>query len=209
VDKRYLNAFLTPKRYNVGGIDLDIFCPRHFITLQAVNSPFVAENPESISYKDLFIALRICSTKSWEDAIQRPNIIDRFKYILIEAFHGRRMKAFEDFGRYMSESMCTPKVWVKDENINQVESSENVPRTLSIVVCLMAKFGFSEEEAWNMPFSRAVWYSTGFAAMEGVDVKLISTEQEEKEEEDLKRLAEYEKSQKELLKLNNRKAKKR
>lgn len=206
MDKRYLNAFLIPPQYTVGGIALDIFCPRHFITLQAVNSPFVIENPKGVSYKDLFIALRICSTPSWREAVKKPNIIDRCKYLMIESFSKRQADAFQTFGRYMSESMSAPKVWVKDGDEKKEVIKENIPKTLAIVVCLVTKFGFSEQEAWNMPFSRALWYTTAYASQEGAEITIITTEEEENENLDLKRLAKYEEAVKEQIRKNNRKA---
>lgn len=206
MDKRYLNAFLIPPKYNVGGIELDIFCPRHYITLEAVKSPFVEPNPKHITFKDLFIAMRICSTKCWEDAIKEPNIIDKLKYYSISSFSSRQSKAFESFGRYMSESMSVPKIWLKDNNNNN-KSKENLPKTLSIVVCLITKFGFSENDAWNMPFSRAVWYVTAYASQEGAEIEVITTESEEKESSDIERLSKFEKSLSEKINIKNRKVK--
>jgi len=206
VDKRYLNAFLIPPQYSVGGIALDIFCPRHFITLQAVNSPFVSENPKGISYKDLFIALRICSTPSWREAVKKPNIKDRIKYIIIESFAQKQAEAFQTFGRYMSESMSAPKVWIKDDDKKSKITKENIPKTLSIVVCLVTKFGFSENEAWNMPFSRALWYTTAYASQEGADVEIITTEDEENEKLESSLLAKYEEEVKNKIRSENRKA---
>lgn len=186
---------------------MDIFCPRHFITLQAVNSPFVSENPEGISYKDLFIALRICSTPSWRDAVKKPNLIERYKYMMIESFSKRQAVAFETFGRYMAESMSAPKVWVKDSDDKKELIKENIPKTLAIVVCLVTKFGFSESEAWNMPFSRALWYTTAYASQEGADITIITTEQEENENSDLSKVAKYEEAVKRQIIKNNRKVK--
>lgn len=192
MDKRYLNAFLIPPQYSVGGIKLDIFCPRHFITLQALESPFVVSNPVGLNYKDLFIAMRVCSTSSWSEAVEKPSLVERLKYLAIESISSNKSKAFETFGRYMSESMSAPKVWMKDDGNSKDLMKEKVPRTLSIVVCLMTKFGFSEREAWDMPFSRALWYTTAFASQEGAEIEVITTEQEENETADLTKLAEYE-----------------
>lgn len=172
---------------------LDIFCPRHFITLQAINSPFVIENPKEMSFRDLFIAMRICSTPSWEEAVKEPNFIELWKYRLIKAVPQKQMDAFMTFGKYMSESMSSPKVWKKDDENTQEINKTNIPETLSIVVCLMTKFGMSEKEAWNIPFARAMWYVTAFSNQEGGEISIISTEDEENEVSDLKKLEDFEK----------------
>lgn len=144
--------------------------------------------------------MRVCSTSSWGEAVEKPSIVERLKYLAIESISSKRSKAFETFGRYMSESMSAPKVWMKDDGNSKDLMKEKVPRTLSIVVCLMTKFGFSEREAWDMPFSRALWYTTAFASQEGAEIEVITTEQEENETADLTKLAEYEEMIKQQIK---------
>ena len=127
--------------------------------------------------------------------------------MMIESFSKRQANAFETFGRYMSESMSAPKVWVKDGDEKKEVIKENIPKTLSIVVCLVTKFGFSESEAWNMPFSRALWYTTAYASQEGADITIITTEQEENENSDLSKIAKYEEAVKRQIIKNDRKVK--
>ena len=203
MDKRFINAFIAPPKYVIGGIEMDLFCPRHYITLQAAGSPFIQKNPKGLSPKDLFIAMRICSTKNWLDSLKPLTLVERFKYLLIDSIEERQAQAFVDFGKYISSSMSVPKIWVKN---NDGESSEkkssNIPETVSIVVILMTKFGFSEEEAWNMPFSKAIWYSTIYASQEGSDVNIITTEEEESESKELEELQLFEENMRKLIKPN-------
>jgi hypothetical protein len=208
VDKRYLNAFLAPPKFTIGGIELDYFCARHFITLQMINSPFINPNAKGLNGKDLFTALRVCSTKSWLDSLNKLTLVERWRYLLIDSIPENQSKALMMFGDYLSQSMSVPKIWVKADDKKEPAKPTNIPETLSMVVILMTKFGFSEEEAWNMPFSRAIWYATAFSAQEGAEISIITTESEEKEKEDLTKLEEFEKRISQSVKVNRKKNKK-
>jgi hypothetical protein len=205
VDKRYLNAFLAPPKYVIGGIELDYFCPRHFLTLQVINSPFIDTNAKGVTGKDIFIALRICSTENWVASLKTPTLLERWRYLKIDSIPENKAKALEEFGRYLGESMSVPKIWIKNNGKEEVKKPTNIPETLSMVVILMSKFGFSEQEAWNMPFSKAVWYTTAYSSQEGAELSIITTEQEAKESEDLSKLEEFEKAmQAEIDKVNRK-----
>ena len=185
---------------------MDLFCARHYITLQAAGSPFLKQEIDSLSPKDLFVAMRVCSTKSWVHSIQKPSVFDRFRYLLIDSIPERQTEAFIQFGKYIAQSMSVPKVWIKDtKNDDTPKRPTNLPETLSMVVILMTKFGFSEEEAWNMPFAKAIWYSTAYASQEGAEISIITTEQEDTEDEDLKKLKEFEDRMRQLAEMNIKK----
>jgi hypothetical protein len=195
VDNRYLTAFLTPKKHRVAGVWLDAFCCRHMLVLEAIKSPLLGGGTQSPHLDDLVCAIRICSTKSWQEAIDEPSIRENIKFNYLHISVDALQKAFEEFQIYISESMSIPKVWVKqDGDINQTSKTTGggIPPSLSLVVLLMTKFKFSEDEAWNMPYCRAIWYSIAFSAQEGTDIKIITTEEEECAEEDKKRLDEIE-----------------
>lgn len=195
MDNRYLTAFLTPKKHRVAGVWLDAFCCRHMLVLEAIKSPLLDGGEVLPTLDDLVCAIRICSTKSWMEAIEEPSFYENVKFnylhISMEAMQG----AFEGFKLYMSESMSIPKVWVKQDgeiNQNSKETGGGIPPSLSLTVMLMTKFNFSEDEAWNMPYCRAIWYSIAFASQEGSDIKIITTSEEDNAEKDKKRLDEIE-----------------
>lgn len=134
---------------------------------------------------DLILAIRVCSTKNWYDATQTPSFFEKLKLNILTLSLARQAVAFQDFLVYMQESMSVPKVWARSNAGDGEEfKKEKVPPTLSLVVVLMTKFNFTEEQAWDMPFSRAVWYSIGFVSQESGDIDVITTEQEEREEQD-------------------------
>jgi hypothetical protein len=165
------------------------------LVLEAIKSPLLGGGTQAPHLDDLVCAIRICSTKTWQEAVDEPSFYEKIKfnylYISIDALQ----EAFEGFKLYMSESMSIPKVWVKqDGDINQTSKTTGggIPPSLSLVVLLMTKFNFSEDEAWNMPYCRAIWYSIAYSAQEGTDIKIITTEEEDNTEEDKKRIEEIE-----------------
>jgi hypothetical protein len=195
VDNRYLTAFLTPKKHRVAGVWLDAFCCRHMLVLEAIKSPLLGGGDKAPHLDDLVVAIRICSTKSWQDAVEEPSLRDNIKFNYLHISVDALQEAFEQFKVYISESMSIPKVWVKqDGDINQTSKANGggIPPSLSLTVLLMTKFNFSEDEAWNMPYCRAIWYSIAYSAQEGTDIKIITTEEEDNAEEDKKRLEEIE-----------------
>lgn len=173
------------------------------ITLEALKSPFSVNNPtgKSPSVLDLIIAIRICSTKDWYDATSNVPFWQRLKFNLLSLSITHQANAFNEFLLYMQESMSVPKVWVST-NLEKKEEKkkEKIPPTLAMVTILMTKFNFTEEEAWNMPFSRAVWYSIGFVAQEAGEIDVITTDQEEQEAKDKIILEEIERKAKEAIK---------
>ena len=203
MDARYLTAFLSPKKHKVAGIYLDAFCCRHAITLEALKSPFSTNNEEgrAPSVMDLILAIRICSTKTWYDATAKPSFRERLKLNILTLSLEKQARAFEEFVLYMKESMSVPKIWVTSNSDSQVSvEKEKIPPTLALVVLLTTKFNFTEEQAWDMPFSRAVWYAIGYASQETGEVDIISTDEEERAEKDKHILDDIEKKAKEAYK---------
>lgn len=195
MDNRYLTAFLTPKKHRVAGVWLDTFCCRHMLVLEAIKSPLLGNGDTNPTLDDLVRAIRICSTKSWQEAIEEPSFYQNLRFNYLHLSLDGLQGAFEEFKIYLSESMSIPKVWVKQDgeiNQNSKETGGGIPPSLALTVMLMTKFNFSEEEAWNMPYCRAIWYSIAFASQEGSDIKIITTSEEENSEEDKKRLEEIE-----------------
>lgn len=168
-----------------------------------MNSPFVANNGgRQPNIDDLILAIRVCSTKTWAEALYGMSLMDKIRLSSLKANFRSQELAMRDFSVYLEESLSMPKVWVKT-NMNGVDKQEkkkqDIPTTLSLVVFLMSKLNMSEEEAWETPFSRAIWYTVGYASQESGDVSVISTEEEEREEQDKKMLDEIERKAKEAL----------
>lgn len=169
-----------------------------------MKSPFVAKNNEKMpNIDDLILAIRVCSTPNWADAVYGMTFWEKVKMNMLKMNVAAQVNAYKEFMVYLEESTSFPKVWVKTSS-NGVEKQEikkeDVPPTLSLVVFLMSKLHISEQDAWDMPFARAVWYTVGFASQESGDVSIISTEEEDRTEEDKKILDEIERKAREAFK---------
>lgn len=118
---------------------------------------------------------------------------------MLEGMMHRQLAAYAEFGNYLNESMTVPKIWMKEDDSQKQKKPSNLPETLSIVTLLVTKFGFTEEQAWNMPFAKAVWYASAFAVQEGGELSIITTQQEEEEGKDSNMLKEFEEKLQKLL----------
>lgn len=195
-----------PPRRKVGGIWLDSFCFRHAITLEAIGSPLLTG--QMVSPTDLIIALKICSSKDWKTALKPLSIFDKFKFSGIMYDAVEQARVILEFKVYLSESTSGPKTWKKQNNNEVVQEAETPPISESIqaVSTLISKFGFTEEQAWNMAIGKAGWYITAYSISEGAEIQTITTTQEEKEFDDKKRMSEIEKNMlNDIQKMTNKK----
>lgn len=179
------------------------------ITLEAINSPLVKQDGSGSAptVDDLVVAIMICSTPSWKEAIREPSFFQKLRFNMLLISVESLNKALEEFSIYIKESTSMPKLWTKESNSSGGDSVKTVnkqklPHSLQLVVFLMSKMHISEEDAWNMAFCKAVWYSVGYSSQEGGDVDVITTEDEENAEKEVKILESIEKDAKERMKKN-------
>jgi hypothetical protein len=199
MDKRFLTAFLSPPKFNVGGFLLDPFCLRHQMILKTIGSPLL--NPDvSPSFVDLIIGIKVCSTKSWDD-IDKNSFWEKVKFFKIKHSIPYQLKVSFEFAQYLKDSLSIPKVWVEQKSDQiKLNNKEKIPGEIMMVTIMMSKFGFTESEAWNMPISKVMWYLTAYSIIEGAEVETISTEQEDREKDDVDRIKEIEKLELERIK---------
>ena len=76
-----------------------------------------------------------------------------------------------------------PKFWEQDEK--KSGGSKGLPWPMSIVSNLVAN-GVPYKQAWEMPECQAIWLNAAFAMRKGVDVAIMSPEEEAYIEEQLK-----------------------
>ena len=110
----------------------------------------------------------------------------------------------EQFSLYLKESTSMPKLWIKDKgdgssSEKNVSNKEKIPSTLSLLTFLISKLKFTEEEAWNTAYCKAVWYSIAYSAQEGSEIEIITTDDEENASSDVATLDEIERKSKEGL----------
>jgi hypothetical protein len=169
MDARFIRAFTSPGETLLLGHRMKPFSLKHRMALHAVESPFVTTGKD-VSVLDLFVAVKICSEKS----IRRLSFMDVVRMSFIKAKPSRinaYILAFHDYSNIAN----WPKFW---ENEKRHGGSTGLPWILSVISNLVSK-GWSEEDAWSLPESQAVWYHTAISINNGNDVSIMSEQDEE------------------------------
>lgn len=177
MDGRFLTAFVLPRKWDVIGYELKPFSLRHTLALMALESPVLNGDHMATKPEDIIVFLRICSTDNAFEALGRPTLKDRWKLAWMEASTPYFLRALTLIHEYMKQCNTTPTTYTKSE---QSKNKENVPSVLGMATALMARLNMPPEEAWNCTVGQSVWYLTAFAVSEGADIKILSTEDEQK-----------------------------
>lgn len=166
---RALSAFTDPARIKMLGRFVDPFSMLRRLQLESIESPFVVPGKE-VRPLDLLIAVKICSGET----IGKLTLKDYFylgRMNSSEVYFVKQMSRFSQF--VLIESW--PKFWEKKAKHH---NSTGMPWVLTVVCNLMAH-GVSEERAWTMPESQAIWLHSCFAIGEGADMKVLTKEDED------------------------------
>ena len=166
---RALSAFTDPCRLRVLGRFVDPFSLLRRLQLEAVESPFVVPGKD-VRPLDLLIAVKICAG----EPIGKLTLKDRFYLSRLnysERYFVKQMSRFSEF--VLIESW--PKFWEKKAKHT---NTTGMPWVLT-VVCNLMNHGVTEERAWTMPESQAIWLHSCFAIGEGADMKVLTKEDED------------------------------
>ncbi|MEY4402331.1 MAG: hypothetical protein RIR91_366 [Verrucomicrobiota bacterium] len=169
MDARFINAFTDPAQVNILGYVVYPFCLKYRVRLHAIGSPFVQE--ADFTATQLLAAIKTCAELPIDD------VTGKDKAILIQWQRDSDLfiKTAKDFRGYMLETHW-PKFWETDQS--KRAAGTGMPWVLNIVANLVAN-GIDEKRAWEMPECQAIWMSTAFSGLKGVDVNLMTTEEEE------------------------------
>lgn len=170
MDRRFILAFTDPQRVEFLGYSLAPFCLRHRVRLYAIGSPFVESAEFTAAH--MLAAIKTCAGLPIDDVTGKDRAMlhswvnnqDRFE------------KAIMDFRTYMLEAHW-PKFW-ESNDVNRKAAGTGMPWILNLVANLISN-GVDEERAWTMPECQAIWLSTCFSGLKGVDVNLLTTEDEQ------------------------------
>ena len=169
MDKRCLSAFTDPCRLVVLGRYVDPFSLLRRLQLESIESPFVVPGKD-VRPLDLLIAVKICAG----EPIGKLTLKDYFylgRMKSSEVYFVKQMCRFTEF--VLIESW--PKFWEKKAKHT---NTTGMPWVLT-VVCNLMNHGISEERAWTMPESQAIWLHSCFAISEGADMKVLTKEDED------------------------------
>lgn len=183
MDGRFVTAFVLPEKWEILGYKLGPFTLRRYMALMAIESPVLTEPPASITPEDMLIFLRICSSDDAFKALKPPTLLDKWKRMRMEVDSAYFVKAVLDAKDYIETGVATPKTFTKEDGVKEFKK-ENVPSVLGLVTSLMAKLNMTSKEAWSCTVGQAVWYLTAYAVSEGAEIRILSTQDEEKMESD-------------------------
>lgn len=178
MDGRFLTAFILPEKWEIMGYTLKPFSLRHTMTLTALESPIVLGKAHMVTPEDIIIFLRVCSSKNAFVALKKPSLMDRWNQVRMEMETSYYFDQLMAINEYMKACNTMPNTYKKPDA--QEKKKENVPVVLGLVTSLMSKMNMSLDEAWDCTAGQAVWYLTAYSIGEGAEVKILSTQDEEK-----------------------------
>ena len=180
MDKRFLSAFIDPAPFRLLGRSLYPWCLKYRVRLMAFDSPLVTGS-RGVTPADLIFACQVCAEEplggvSWLDKLRIGRMTDnpaKFE-LMLNAFAG-----------YILVHNW-PKFW--EQSNKKTGGSSSMPWAMSVIANLIAN-GIEEKRAWEMPECQAIWLNAAFAMRKGVDVAIMSPEEEAYIESELKRMA--------------------
>lgn len=126
----------------------------HLAGLSLFNSPFCFDHPKNITPADLRLAVLICSYGFLDGPEHLFPSPDKKEIGAIS----RKMRFASDLARflqYFNDYTTLPEMWSDEKRFR----ASAVPTPFFIVATNIAAYsGISEQEAWDMPYSRAVCY---------------------------------------------------
>lgn len=163
---RFSECFV-PDPVRILGIRLKPFSFGHMILMDRFDcglSPI--DDSVSPSLSDLVLGILICA-RSFNEFVQ---LADDSKAFTAESNRvTKRIKLKELahkaqlFGEYMRDGMRSPKYWMTDKPSGQ----SGAPLPLAVIMLLMCEMHVTEQEALDMPASRALWYCTALGERKG------------------------------------------
>jgi hypothetical protein len=183
VDRRFLNAHIDPAPFRLLGRTLYPWCLKYRVRLHAFGSPLVTGS-RGITPADLLFACQVCA----EEDLGEVGVIDRLRLMRLNDNPAKFEMLLEAFAGYILVNDW-PKFWDKDNK--KSGGSSSMPWPMMIVANLVAN-GIEEKRAWEMPECQAIWLNAAFAMRKGVDVAIMSPEEEAFIESELKKEAEAE-----------------
>jgi hypothetical protein len=177
VDRRFLNAHIDPAPFKLLGRTLYPWCLKYRVRLHAFDSPLVTGS-RGITPADLLFACQVCA----EEPLGEVGLIDRLRLSRLNDNPAKFEMLLNAFAGYILVEDW-PKFWEQDQK--KSGGNKGLPWPMAIVANLVAN-GIEEKRAWEMPECQAIWLNAAFAMRKGVDVAIMSPEEEAYIEEQLK-----------------------
>ncbi len=136
--------------------------------LHAIGSPYVVPGDMTLSH--LLAAIKTCAELPLDDVTGK----DRAALVRLQRDDDLFIKTARDFRTYMLEGHW-PKFWETDQS--KKATGTGMPWAINVVANLIAN-GIDEKRAWEMPECQAIWLNSAFAIRKGIDVAIMSPEEE-------------------------------
>jgi hypothetical protein len=169
MDKRFLSAYTDPARIRLLGRLVYPFCLLNRVRLMAAENPIVLGS-DRVRPIDLLIAVKVCADEDLGRLTMRDHW-ELFRMTRSEEYFSKQLDRFVAY----TLVQAWPKFWEKERTKS---SGSGTPWPLTVVCNLVAN-GVTIEQAWTMPESQAIWMNCGMAMMNGADLKVLSTEEED------------------------------
>ena len=178
MDRRFLNAYVDPAPLKgFLGRTLYPWCLKYRVRLHAFDSPLVT-GERGVTPADLLFACQVCA----EEPLGEVGIIDKARLVYLSSNPYKFEAMLKAFAGYILVDDW-PKFWEQDQK--KSGGNKGLPWPMAIVANLVAN-GIDEKRAWEMPECQAIWLNAAFAMRKGVDVAIMSPEEEAYIEEQLK-----------------------
>ena len=181
MDRRFLNAHIDPAPFKFLGRTLYPWCLKYRVRLLALDSPLVTGS-RGVTPADLIFACQVCA----EEPLGGVGILDRLRIGRLNDNPARFEMMLKAFSEYILLHNW-PKFWEQENK--KSGGSSSMPWVMSMIANLVAN-GIEEKRAWEMPECQAIWLNAAFAQRKGVDVAIMSPEEEAYIEEELRKDAE-------------------
>ena len=171
MDRRFLNAYVDPAPLK-GFLGRTLFpwCLKYRVRLMAFDSPLVTGS-RGITPADLIFACQVCAEEQLGDVGWR----DKLNIMVLNRNPARFERLLEAFAGYILVQDW-PKFWEQTKT-KSGGGDKGVPWPLSIVANLISQ-GIPEQRAWEMPECQAIWLNAAWAAANGSESKILTTDEE-------------------------------
>jgi hypothetical protein len=178
VDRRFLNSHIDPAPFVLLGRTLYPWCLKYRVRLMAFDSPLVTGS-RGVTPADLIFACQVCA----EERLGEVSWVDKLRIMRMNANPAKFELMLQAFAGYILVHNW-PKFW--EQNNKKSGGKSNMPWVMSIIANLIAN-NIEEKRAWEMPECQAIWLNAAFAMRKGVDVAIMSPEEEAYIEEELRK----------------------
>ena len=180
MDHRFLNSHVDPQPFKLLGRTLYPWCIKYRVRLLAFESPLVTGS-RGVTPADLIFACQVCA----EETLGEVSWVDKLRILKLNKSPERFETLLQAFAGYILLHNW-PKFW--DQTNKKSGGNSSTPWPLMVISNLIAN-GIDEKRAWEMPECQAIWLNAAFAMRKGVDVAIMSPEEEAFIEEELKKEA--------------------